>query len=256
MVSIVLATYDRAATLPRAIESVLRQSAGDWELIIVDDGSTDDTGAVLADVDDPRIRVFAHAANRGVAAARNTGFDQMLGDWFTILDSDDEMTPDALAAMLECAGRTGATSIRCNCIDSVSGRLTGSGRTHDGWLTLSDSATLRGEHWGLMRTSLLGGLRFDERLPGFEETVWLKIDLGARLYYLHRALRIYHTEGSQRLTASPPTRSLRDKVSVMWALGEDAEYLRALQQADPRRYGRTMARVRAARLLRPLVSRS
>src|ERR1035437_2230446 len=60
VISIVLATYDRAATLPRAIDSVLRQTYADWELIIVDDGSRDETGELLSALRDPRIRVCRH----------------------------------------------------------------------------------------------------------------------------------------------------------------------------------------------------
>lgn len=72
MVSIVIATYNRASTLPRAIESVRRQTHGDWELIIVDDGSTDHTPEIIAAIEDSRIRTYRHAKNRGVTAAKNT----------------------------------------------------------------------------------------------------------------------------------------------------------------------------------------
>jgi glycosyltransferase involved in cell wall biosynthesis len=79
-VSIVTATYNRADTLGRAIDSVLRQTYPDWELIVVDDGSTDRTSEVLSGYTDERIRVFKHERNRGVTAAKNTGLDHMQGD--------------------------------------------------------------------------------------------------------------------------------------------------------------------------------
>lgn len=254
MISIILRTYNRASILPRAIESVLRQTYTDWELIIVDDGSTDETREVLAAISDSRVRVFSHPRNRGALAAMNTGLDQIGGDWFTTLDSDDEMTADALSVMLECAERTGATAVTCNCIDSVTGRMTGIGLTHDGRVTAGDAARARGEFWGLTQTSLLGDLRFDERLPGgFENVVWLPLDRVARRYYLHRALRIYHSEGADRVTASGKRRGLRDKVRILSALGENRAYLTALRAADPQGYRRTMVRVWVARLLRPVL---
>jgi GT2 family glycosyltransferase len=71
VVSIIMATYDRAATLPRAIDSVLAQDYPGWELIIVEDGSTDETRAVLDEYRDPRILRVRYERNRGVAAAKN-----------------------------------------------------------------------------------------------------------------------------------------------------------------------------------------
>ena len=163
---------------------------------------------------DPRIKVYWHPKNRGVTAAKNTGLDHVRGEWFTILDSDDAMTPDALEAMLDCATRSGATAITCNCLDASTGELSGKGIDCDGRLSVAKRARCRGEFWGITRSGLLGGLRFDERLPGFEETVWLKVDQRARRYYVHRALRVYHTEGSDRLTAVSRPRHLRETVRV------------------------------------------
>lgn len=92
--SIVLPTYNRAETLRRAIGSVLAQTYSEWELIVVDDGSTDAT----PDIDfscDPRIRVIRQE-NAGVAAARNTGLAASRGDYIAFLDSDDEWLPHFL----------------------------------------------------------------------------------------------------------------------------------------------------------------
>ncbi len=131
-VSIVTATYNRAGILPRAIDSVMRQTHRDWELIVVDDGSTDNTGEILAGYVDERIRVYRHDRNRGATAAKNTGLDHLRGEWFTILDSDDEMVPEALEVMLDYASRTGADAITCNCEDSRTGEMTGLGHTGNG----------------------------------------------------------------------------------------------------------------------------
>jgi GalNAc5-diNAcBac-PP-undecaprenol beta-1,3-glucosyltransferase len=253
LVSIIMATYNRAGTIPRAIRSVLGQSYPYWELIVVDDGSTDGTDEVLAQFSDPRIKVFRHERNRGATAARNTGLEHLRGGWFTLLDSDDEMLPEALGVMVDCAARTGATAVTCNCIDSVNGALTGRGHTSDGRMSPEETARQRGEHWGITRTSLLGDLRFDERLPGFEETVWLPINRRARRYYVHRALRVYHTEGSDRLCITARRSSLPDKVRVFHALGQNRAFLAELKAVDPERYRRTMQRVWIARVLHPLL---
>jgi glycosyltransferase involved in cell wall biosynthesis len=252
-VSIVTATYNRADTLGRAIDSVLAQTCPDWELIVVDDGSTDTTTEVLAGYTDERIRVFSHERNRGATAAKNTGLDHLRGEWFTILDSDDEMVPDALEVMLDCASRTGANAITCNCVDSQTGEMTGLGHTGDGRMSSQDAASYRGEHWGLTQTSLLGDLRFDERLPTYEDTVWLKVNVKARRYYVHRAFRIYHTEGSDSVLSRLGASSLAKKVRIYSAIGEDRVYLRLLRHANPKGHRHTIVRVWAARLLIPFV---
>ena len=256
VISIVLPTYERATVLRRAVESVLGQTIGDWELIIVDDGSTDDTSRFLDELHDPRVSVYRHSHNRGVAAAKNTGLDHVRGEWFTIFDSDDEMMPDALEVMTEYAVRTQATVITCNCVDATNGMLTGIGPTHDGWLSFEDGMRCRGEHWGMVKTSLLGGLRFDERLPGWEGILWLKVNRIARRYYVHRALRVYHTEGADRVSVTAREASAAEKVGVFCAVGEDRAYLAALKAVAPSEYRHTMLRVRLARILRHVVFRS
>ena len=253
MISVVMATYNRAATLPRAVDSVCRQTYEQWELIIVDDGSTDATSSFLDELIDPRIRICRHQHNRGVTAAKNTGLDQIRGDWFTSVDSDDEMVPEALETMVSCADRTGATAITCNCTDSTTGQILGVGPTADGRLTPEQTGRLTGEHWGLTKTSLLGDLRFDERLPGVEDVVWLKVNRKARRYYLHGALLIVHTEGVDRVTRANSAAGIGRKVEVFSALGEDAVYLRELRRVNRSAYRHTIARVWAARILRPLL---
>jgi glycosyltransferase involved in cell wall biosynthesis len=98
-VSVVLPTYNRAATLRRALLSVLGQSERDLELIVVDDGSTDDTAAVLAAIDDPRLQVLTQG-NRGPASARNAGIRAARAALIAFQDSDDEWLPTKLAAQL------------------------------------------------------------------------------------------------------------------------------------------------------------
>lgn len=94
-VSIIMPTYNRADTITRAVQSVRAQSFEDWELVIVDDGSTDKTLAVLSDVDS-RIRLIPKK-HEGVAAARNRGLAEARGDLIAFLDSDDAWPAHHLA---------------------------------------------------------------------------------------------------------------------------------------------------------------
>ncbi|MEP7154368.1 MAG: glycosyltransferase family 2 protein [Betaproteobacteria bacterium] len=93
-VSIILPTYNRADVLPRAIASVLAQSFQDWELIVIDDGSTDNTAEVVVGID-PRVRLL-RKENGGCYVARNHGLRASTGKFITFLDSDDEWLPHFL----------------------------------------------------------------------------------------------------------------------------------------------------------------
>ena len=89
--SIITPTFNRAHLLSRAIESVLAQSFSDWEMIIMDDGSSDNSGDVVRIFSDVDLRISYHySENQGAAAARNLGASFASGRYITFLDSDDE----------------------------------------------------------------------------------------------------------------------------------------------------------------------
>ncbi|MCE7979655.1 MAG: glycosyltransferase family 2 protein [Caldilinea sp. CFX5] len=93
--SVIIPTYNRAYIVSRSIKSVLSQTLYDLELIVVDDGSTDHTGEIVKQIDDPRLR-YVYQKNQGRSNARNTGVKAALGKYVTFLDSDDEALPDWL----------------------------------------------------------------------------------------------------------------------------------------------------------------
>lgn len=94
LVSVIMPLYNKQDYVRRAIDSVLHQSFGNWELIIVDDGSTDDSVSMIPD-GDRRIRLLSRP-NRGPAAARNAGLSEAAGDLITFLDADDYYCPGKL----------------------------------------------------------------------------------------------------------------------------------------------------------------
>jgi glycosyltransferase involved in cell wall biosynthesis len=98
-VSVLMPTFDRAALIGEAIASILAQTFADFEVIVIDDGSTDHSAAVLRTITDPRVRVL-HQANRGISAALNTGLLAARGRYVTRLDSDDWWQPTLLATLV------------------------------------------------------------------------------------------------------------------------------------------------------------
>src|ERR1700691_732220 len=97
-ISVVVPAYNAAVYLPHAIDSVLAQTYPDWEIVIVDDGSTDNTCAVV-DSYRPTLQdklQYIHQPNRGVSAARNTGIRAARGQFIALLDGDDVWLPHRL----------------------------------------------------------------------------------------------------------------------------------------------------------------
>jgi succinoglycan biosynthesis protein ExoO len=104
-VSVLVPAYNSAATLPRAVHSVLRQDLDDLELLIVDDGSRDDASRVACELAaaDPRVRVITLPCNHGKPFAMNTGIAAARGRWIAVLDADDWYAPDRLSTLIESA---------------------------------------------------------------------------------------------------------------------------------------------------------
>lgn len=104
MISVIIPAYNAQAYLQECLESVLAQSFSDWEAIIVDDGSTDSTREIglCFTARDSRFRLVS-TPNGGLSSARNTGIAEARGQWFTYLDSDDTLYPDALARLMAAA---------------------------------------------------------------------------------------------------------------------------------------------------------
>lgn len=98
--SIILPTYNRASFLSRSIGSVIMQAYQDWELLIIDDGSTDHTKAIVNSFKDNRIK-YVYQENSERSAARNNGINQAQGAWLCFLDSDDEYNTNHLSNLLE-----------------------------------------------------------------------------------------------------------------------------------------------------------
>ena len=102
-ISVVIPCYNRAATIGRAISSALSQSVCPHEILVIDDGSTDDSIRVAKSID-PSVRVIAKA-NGGAASARNLGISLAVGEWIAFLDSDDEWHPNKLELQIAAASQ-------------------------------------------------------------------------------------------------------------------------------------------------------
>lgn len=114
-VSVVIPTYNRAHSIERSIQSVLRQTFADFELIIVDDGSTDGTQDLVRAIKDPRVRLVSMPQNGGPGAARNLGIREAVADWVAFQDSDDEWLPEKLERQMARALEPGSNWVAVYC---------------------------------------------------------------------------------------------------------------------------------------------
>lgn len=189
-VSVIIPAYNAAGCVRRAVDSVLAQSFRDFELLVVDDGSSDDTLEVLAAYGD-RLRPLAQA-NGGPAAARNHGLRQARGEYVAFLDADDHWRPDKLARqvqLLDARPEIGFCSSATDVVDAAGAPVCAWPCQPDAG-PLPDILFLRGTVISgstsgvLARRSLVlaqGG--FDENLRGFEDPdLWIR--LAARTGYV------------------------------------------------------------------------
>lgn len=204
VVSVIVANYNGAAYLTEAVRSVQSQTLRNIEIIISDDGSTDDSIAIVGRLmaDDPRIRLLQDRQNRGPAAARNRALAVAGGEWIAVMDSDDLMHPERLTRLIAAARSDGAELAADNVLeffqdDSAAPRplLTGHWQAGPRWVDIVDYVEgnlfyVRGPALGylkpLFRASILTNYRYDETLMIGED-----YDLVARLLQSEKRLRVY-----------------------------------------------------------------
>ena len=184
LVTVVMPTYDRGRLIGRAIESVLAQTHRSLELLIVDDGSTDESLEVIQCFDDPRVRVF-HQDHRGVSAARNVGLANARGDWIFYLDSDNRWPPHFLAAMLSYLSTSGqACGYSGIAVEDDRGAITGYRGEPFDW-----EACFKGNYVDL--NAFCHQRSLYDRLGGFDESLRRMVDWDLILRYTRQARPAY-----------------------------------------------------------------
>jgi glycosyltransferase involved in cell wall biosynthesis len=205
LVSIIMPCYNSEAFVDEAIRSVLRQTLQDFELIVIDDGSTDRSAEILARHGD-RIRVISQA-NQGVSAARNAGINAAQGDFIAFLDSDDFWEPDFLGAMVNGMADPATAIAYCGWQNVGVGQgkpyippdYEGADKMHH----LLRFASLWPIHAILIRRSLMpAGQPFNTAYPACEDyDLWLRIASFHRIQIVPRVLAYYRKHGDANATS-------------------------------------------------------
>ena len=211
--SIIMPVYNRAAVVGRALRSCLSQSFDSFEIVAVDDGSSDDSAAAIRAFGDPRVRLVGHDRNRGRCPARNTAMAAARGQWFVFLDSDDELLPGALEAIHRRASAVGPEvgGLRFMCIDEhgISPEPPHRDQVFDyeGYLRWLDSS-VKQETLPCARASTFPAVQFAD---SHASERWYHLEL-ARTSHVHACsdvVRRYHHDAADQITVPQPSRSLR-----------------------------------------------
>lgn len=145
-ISVVIPTYNRAQRLPVMIEALLGQTLHDLEVIVVDDGSEDETREVVTAITDPRVR-YVSRPNGGISAARNTGAAQARGRAVVFIDDDDRPDTDWLSSMLDRMDSAGAAVVSCGArFVDPDGRPVGEVMPHDLGPAFENLPSVMGPH--------------------------------------------------------------------------------------------------------------
>lgn len=209
-VSVAITTYNRAHLVSRAINSVLAQDYAPLTVVVVDDGSTDNTQEVLArHASDPRVTIVTRPVNGGIPVAKNTALDALTGVYGALLDSDDALLPGAVSTAVQAfeAHGDGVSQIFGHCLDSITGAFTGHTPHGGGIITYDDALHYRigGEHWNLVRLADLGSLRFHPEALTSESLVWHRMLRAKPAMHLGVPLRTYHKENTDRISVALAT---------------------------------------------------
>ena len=242
-ISVVTPTYNRASVIGRAIESVRKQGFSDYEHVIVDDGSVDDTESVVRryQEEDSHIRYEKMPENRGENAAWNRCVELARGEWLSFLDSDDEYLPGALPRVAE---EVASVSSEIGVVEfmtklEVPGGLKLQGYRPGGeWTSYEPSyleVMLRDKRKGDMHHCIRRDIfsqnpafRFPDYINGFPRTLYARLAKhGVGFRYVNVPVDIRHTDVSNRNTTNPKNkRSLAFERAYREFLEEHSEGLR------------------------------
>jgi len=202
MISVVVPAYNAARHIERCLESIRRQTFEEFEVIVVDDGSRDDTAAIVGRWPDPRVRLVRQQ-NQGVSAARNRGIDEARGEWIAFLDADDEWLPEFLQKASRAANdHPDCIAVFTNFVDSstkkpVIPKLGGAPCRLESYFDFV--LETRQGMWSscvlIKREALLAIGGFPVGVThGEDGDTWVRLAWSGPVVYVPEALAVYHTE--------------------------------------------------------------
>ena len=203
-VTVVIPTYNRGAVLTNSVQSVLDQSYDDLEVIVVDDGSTDQTREVVRKMDDPRI-CYVYQPNAGACAARNHGAALARGKYVAFHDSDDVWHADKPNRQMEKLQETGADVVVCRMIRlGKNARATCyPKRIGEGFLSIKNDLFGIGTQTILAKKEVVNNIDFRPELPRYQDLEWFIHALEKYRIYCMKEAMVDYCIGGDSISKEP-----------------------------------------------------
>lgn len=229
-ISIIVPVYNVEKYLPRCLDSIIRQTFKDWECLVIDDGSTDTSGAICDEYarKDNRIKVF-HKENGGVSTARNLGLDNACGEWIAFCDGDDAVESNWLDLMFTTGIKEQTQLVVCDFYEVTQKGM----KSHSAWDytgTHPYDPTLKYPEiinqallysWGVVWDLLIKNefltahcIRFDEGISYSEDTVFFikLLAYGIKVSYLDTPLYYYNRTNDSSVTQQLSKKNIANKI--------------------------------------------
>lgn len=230
LVSIIMPSYDTASYIQETVESVLKQTYTNWELIIVDDCSTDDTDDILATFTDKRIRIYKNEKNSGAAVSRNKALRKANGKWIAFLDSDDLWSKDKLEKQITFMKKNGYSFSYTNYEEiNTEGQKTGVKVTGPKKITKTGMFNYcwPGCLTVMYDAEKVGLIQIEDIKKNNDYAMWLKVCKKADCYLLDEYLAQYRKGRSGSIS----THSVKTMILWHYKLYREAEKQSAVKSA-------------------------
>ena len=219
-------------SLIRTLESVLNQTYQNIEIIITDDTEEGKAKPLIERyLTDPRIKYVINTKYKhGPSGNKNNGLDNITGEYFTIVDDDDIIMPNAIEELLNVAIKGNYSMVFANCADNIEGKFTGLHYGKDEEISWVDvlCGGYEGDYFGIAKASILENSRFYDECWGAEGILWFKLWKRARVgFYLHKALKVVSIDNQDRVSfqyVEKAKRTYLNYVLFLQEFGDDIKH--------------------------------
>ncbi len=211
-------SFNRAYCIEASLNSILIQKGLPLEILVIDDGSTDDTAALLKKYQQPNFHYHRIPENGGTNNAKNLGAGLAKGEWLVFLDSDDLLMPGGLEKMADCIGSHPDADLFFFACENLDGKFTSENPRYNDYLSFKDylREKVKGEYLPVARRGVFIKYGFAPHKQGAEGVTWLSILKKNRAFVSNQVLRQYNHLAADRISAAGKNTDLARLRPHLW----------------------------------------